>query len=390
MVSATRIESDRCAAGATAADSRDYDQPKPTAAGSRPLRVLMAAGGTGGHIFPLLAVAEQLKAAGAAEIEFVGTGRPLEARIIPAAGFPLRTVHAAGLKGIRGWKQIRNLMVLPRTALDMARELRRVKPRVVAGIGGYLAGPALLEAALAGIPTLLIEPNAVPGFTNRVLAPVVRRAALGFEAAAKFYGSKARVTGHPVRREFFDVPAKPPLPLTLLILGGSLGARTLNRLVVASLGEIRGEGLSWRIVHQTGEADYETVRSAYAEQGVEGEVRPFIDKMSEALGAAHLVVSRAGASAVAELAAAGRPSLLIPFPAATGQHQLFNARELERAGAAWVLEEKEATPERFSHLLLDLMRDSARLQEMGRRARALAHPGAAQQIAQMIVELGAG
>jgi UDP-N-acetylglucosamine--N-acetylmuramyl-(pentapeptide) pyrophosphoryl-undecaprenol N-acetylglucosamine transferase len=352
------------------------------------LRVLMAAGGTGGHIFPLLAVAERLRATGVVDVQFIGTNRPLESRLIPAAGFPLRSVRAAGLKGLRGWKKLQNLMVLPLGALDTAKVLADFKPAVVAGIGGYLAGPALLEAALAGIATILIEPNAVPGFTNRVLAPVVRLAAVGFERAAGFYGSKARVTGHAVRREFFDVPAAPPPPpLTLLIAGGSLGAKAVNRYVVANLGRIRERAGDWRIIHQTGEADYNAVEAAYREQGVAGEIYAFIDNMPAAFAAAHLVVSRAGASAVAELAAAGRPSLLIPFPAATDQHQLENAREFERMGAGRVLEEKDITPDRFFQEVWDLMNDAPRLCEMGRRARSLARPNAVDEISRLIMEM---
>jgi UDP-N-acetylglucosamine--N-acetylmuramyl-(pentapeptide) pyrophosphoryl-undecaprenol N-acetylglucosamine transferase len=351
----------------------------------------MAAGGTGGHIFPLLVVAERLRAAGAAEVEFVGAGRPLETRIIPAAGFPLRAVRVAGLKGMRGWRMLHNLMLLPVGALDMATVLNRIKPRVVVGVGGYVAGPALLEAALAGIPTLLIEPNALPGFTNRVLAPVVRRAAVGFESAARFYGGKSQLTGHPVRPEFFQVPPMPPappLPLTLLIVGGSLGARGINRLIVECLNKIEPQSSGWRIIHQTGERDYPDVEAAYRKRGTRAEVHAFIDDMPRALASAHLVISRAGASAIAEFAAAGRPSLLIPFPAATDQHQLMNAREAERAGAARVLEEKAATPERLLQEVRDLLDNPARLSQMGRRARTFAHPEAAEKIAQIILELG--
>ena len=225
-------------------------------------RVLMVAGGTGGHIFPALAVAEELRGRGGAgipsyEIEFLGTHRPLEAKLIPAAGFRLRTVDAAGLKGIGGIRRLRNLLVLPRTAIEVAGILREFRPRVVVGVGGYLAGPVMLEAALVGIPTVLIEPNARPGFTNRLLAPVVRAAALGFAESAPVYGKKAHVTGLPIRRAFFEIPprrhpalgpaqpgvAVPPAaqsgvavsPFTVLVVGGSQGSRAINQAVSKAL-----------------------------------------------------------------------------------------------------------------------------------------------------------
>ena len=205
------------------------------------MRFLMVAGGTGGHIFPALAVAEELRARGAGAepsgmkylIEFLGTQEALEARLIPAAGFPLRTINAAGLKGMGGFRGLRNLLVLPRTAVETAMVLRDFRPQVVIGVGGYLAGPVMLEAALRDIPTLLIEPNALPGFTNRALAPVVRLAAVAFEQAARFYGEKARVTGLPVRAAFHAIPPKRhEVPFTILIVGGSQGSKAINEVMV--------------------------------------------------------------------------------------------------------------------------------------------------------------
>jgi UDP-N-acetylglucosamine--N-acetylmuramyl-(pentapeptide) pyrophosphoryl-undecaprenol N-acetylglucosamine transferase len=432
------------------------------------MRILMVAGGTGGHIFPALAVAEELRARGAAgapyTIEFLGTHRPLEAKLIPAAGFRLRAVDAAGLKGIGGVQRLRNLMVLPRTAIEVARILREFRPHVVLGVGGYLAGPVMLEAALAGIPTILIEPNARPGFTNRLLAPVVRAAAVGFAETAHLYGEKAQATGHPVRRAFFEIPSRrhtcpapqafmpvqrtavagspappgvavaqvqdvavPPAqpelavsPFTLLIVGGSQGSRAINRAVAASLpllghgaddvppggiAATRDVGASGagpgpnavrpygaaapqhgavRIIHQTGEHDYNEVRQAYQEQGVLAEVHAFIQDMPGALAQADLVISRAGATAVAELAAAGRASILIPFPGATDQHQLENARAMERAGAARVIVQSELTPERLVQEIRGMMANPATLEQMESAARRLARPDAAARIADMV------
>lgn len=361
------------------------------------LRLLMVAGGTGGHIFPALAVAEELRERAkrrspdgpGADILFLGTGRGLEARLVPAAGFPLRTVAAAGLKGIRGLRRLRNLLVLPRSAIETALVLREFQPDVVVGLGGYLAGPALLEAALRDIPTLLIEPNAVPGFTNRLLSPVVRLAAVGFAEAASFFGAKGCLTGHAVRKAFNAVPPKQHVPpFTILILGGSQGSAAINDCLLRSLPLLAGEREQWRFIHQTGERDYNAVRKGYREEGLNAEVYSFVDDVPEAFARADLVISRAGATAVAELAAAGKAALLIPFAGATDQHQLENAKALERAGAARVLPQAELTPERLVAELWELLDHADELAEMERRARALAHPDAVAHIADLVEELG--
>jgi len=366
-----------------------FDQIQPA------LRFLMVAGGTGGHIFPALAVAEELRARGARlersgmkyVIEFLGTKRPLEARLIPGAGFPLRTINAAGLKGISGLRGLRNLMLLPRTAVATARVLRDFRPQVVVGVGGYLAGPVMVEAALQDIPTLLIEPNALPGFTNRALAPVVRLAAVSFEQAARFYGEKARVTGFPVRPAFHAIPSKThESPFNILIVGGSQGSKAINEMMVQCAPLLRHEG-RLKVVHQTGETDYNAVREAYLEHGVSGRVLPFIEDMPGALAQADLVVSRAGAAAVAELAAAGRAALLIPFPGATDQHQLVNARAMESAGAARVILQSELTPERLISEIRELLSDPLKLMRMERAAKSLARPEAAAHIADLVEEM---
>ena len=361
-----------------------------------PVRVLMVAGGTGGHIFPALAVAEELRrrsAVGEAgkpgyEIQFLGTGRGLEARLVPAADFPLRTVSAAGLKGIGGWRKARNLLVLPRSAVETAVILGKFRPDVVVGVGGYVAGPAVLEAALVGIPTLLIEPNAVSGFTNRVLAPVVRLAAVGFKETAEFYGAKAVVTGHAVRRAFFSVPPREHvLPYTILVLGGSQGSAAINDCVVRSLALFSKWDERPRFIHQTGERDYNSVRQAYQERGFPAEVVAFIEDVPGAFARADLVISRAGANTVGELAAAGKAAVLIPFPGATDQHQLGNARALARVGGARIIEQHELTPERLAAEVRDLFAAPGKLTEMERAARTLARPDAASRIVDLIEEL---
>jgi UDP-N-acetylglucosamine--N-acetylmuramyl-(pentapeptide) pyrophosphoryl-undecaprenol N-acetylglucosamine transferase len=246
----------------------------------------------------------------------------------------------------------------------------------------------MLEAALKDIPTLLIELNAVPGFTNRLLASVVRRAAVGFPETAAVCGSKAVVTGHPVRKAFFSIPLKKHVPpFTVLILGGSQGAQPLNRIVLESIPLLATETARWRFFHQSGERDYAAVRDAYEASGFEGEVLPFIDDMPGALARADLVVSRAGAMTVAELAAAGKAAVFVPFPGATDQHQLSNARALERVGAARVIEQGDLSPQRLVHELRELVGDPDKLAEMGRRAKSLACPQAAERIADLIEEL---
>jgi len=371
----------------------------PTQSGGL-VRVLMAAGGTGGHIFPALSVADELRARSQAsgpgkltyETVFLGTGRGLEARLIPQAGYPLQTIKGAGLKGIKGWKRILNLAALPQSAFEAGQVLRRFRPKVVVGMGGYISGPVMLEAALAGIPTLLFEPNAVPGFTNRVLAPVVRRAAVGFEEASSVYGRKARLTGHPVRPEFYRISPPPhTVPFTVLIAGGSQGARALNQCLTASLPFFQADcQTDVRFIHQTGEADYNVVRAAYDKQGIQAEICAFIDPIADAFSRADLIVCRAGATTVAELAAAGRASILVPYPSATDEHQLQNSRALEHAGGARVIEQKDLTPQRLVKEVLSLLRKPGDLSLMEQKARSLARPDAAKRIADLIEELGSG
>jgi UDP-N-acetylglucosamine--N-acetylmuramyl-(pentapeptide) pyrophosphoryl-undecaprenol N-acetylglucosamine transferase len=249
----------------------------------------------------------------------------------------------------------------------------------------------MLEAALLDIPTLLIEPNALPGFTNRVLAPVVRLAAVGFEQAARFYGEKARVTGLPVRAAFHAIPSKRhEAPFTILIVGGSQGSKAINEVITQCASSLlKRESGRFKVVHQTGERDYNAVREAFLEHGVTADVHAFIEDMPGAFAQADLVISRAGAVAAAELAAAGKAALLVPFPAATDQHQLANARALERAGAARVVLQAELTPERLMGEIRELFSEPLRLIQMEQAAKSLARPDAAAQIADLVEEMAA-
>ena len=359
----------------------------------------MAAGGTGGHIFPALAVAEELRARwlrqdsdpGACLVEFLGTGRGIESRLIPAAGFVLHTVTGAGLKGIAGWKRLHNLAVLPTSVIETALVLRDFRPSVVVGVGGYIAGPAMLLASLQEIPTLLIEPNAVPGFTNRVLAPLIRCAAVAYEETARYYGPRACLTGQPVRKAFLSVlPKEHTPPFTILVLGGSQGSAALNRCICESLELFAKQRRHLRFIHQTGVRDYSMVAAAYRSAAQSAEVHPFIEDVSGAFARADLVISRAGATAVAELAVAGKASLLVPFPAAADQHQQANAHQLERAGAARVIRQSDLTPTRFIQEIDALLTEPGGLADMERRAKSLARPDATERIADLIEELARG
>ena len=358
----------------------------------------MVAGGTGGHIFPALSVADELRSrwghcrqmrvASGGEVQFLGTKRGLESRLIPAHGFRLRTVAAAALKGISGGKKLRNLAMLPRSAVESARVLGDFQPHVVVGVGGYLAGPVMLEASLWNLPTVLIEPNAVPGFTNRVLAPVIRAAAVGFEEAAHYYGSRASVTGLPVRKEFGNISPKQHIPpYTVLVSGGSQGSAAINACLIEALPWLAAVGVPLRFLHQTGEHDLERVRATYRERGVEAETTAFIEDMPGAFAEADLIIARSGALTVGELAAAGKAALLIPFPAATDQHQLENARVLERAGGARVIEQAKLTPQGLVKEMADLLLRPERLTGMEQGARRLARLDAAERIADLVEQV---
>lgn len=368
----------------------------------------MVAGGTGGHILPALTVAEELRRrsgeGGAAatvipaeagfQIEFLGTTRSLENRLIPSAGFVLHAVHAQGLKGIGGLRRLQNFMVLPRSTLEAARVLKKFQPQVVVGVGGYISGPVMLEAALKDIPTLLIEPNALPGFTTRALGPVARGVAVAFEETLSCFGTKARLTGCPVRPAFSTVPPKDHRPpWTLLAMGGSQGSRAINDCVREAYPMLAKDFPGLRLIHQTGEKDFAAARDAYEQvlkcEGTKGavDVRAFIDDVPEAMAVADVVISRSGAVSVAEIAAAGKAAIFVPFPQAADQHQLANARALERVGGARIIEQRNLTPARLAEEVEGLLSDPAALRSIEQRARSTARPDAAARIADWIEKL---
>ena len=353
------------------------------------MKLLIAGGGTGGHVFPALAVAREWMSRGAErEVVFVGTERGLEAKLVPQAGFPLETVCAAGLKGIGGMRLARHVAMLVPALWDSGAILRRHHFAAAFGVGGYAAGPVLLAAILRGLPTVIFEPNAQPGFTNRVLADMVTRIATAYGEPAERWGRKAVVTGCPVRREFFGCPPREhAAPFHLLVTGGSQGALAINRAAVDALNLLAVRKKELAIVHQTGERGYNAVRVAYARREFSAEVLPFLFNMAERFAQADLMVCRSGAITVAEVAAAGRAALFIPFGAATDSHQLRNAQVLERASAARVILERELTPERLAKEIFALLDQPARLREMEQRARQFARPRAAEDIVNLIEQV---
>ncbi len=362
-----------------------------------PLAVIIAGGGTGGHIYPGIALAQEFKRRNAqSRVLFIGTAKGLETKIVPREGFELKLIEVAALKRVGLAQRVKSLLLLPKSFLAVRALIRDFKPDVVIGVGGYSSGPVVLMAALSGVPTLVAESNALPGFTNRVLAKFVKAAAVSFEEAQRFFGAKAELTGNPVRAEFFSVPAKQPGDtINLLITGGSQGARAINEAMSGAVEflapVLRKEGGRLAIVHQTGEADFEKVQAAYAKLDgaapVKVEVKPFIENMVDEFARADLVISRAGATTVAELAAAGKPALMIPFPFAADDHQRKNAEAVEHAGAGRMILQAELNPERLAQELLWLARDAQQLQRMSAANRKLAHPDAAARVVDLAMKL---
>jgi UDP-N-acetylglucosamine--N-acetylmuramyl-(pentapeptide) pyrophosphoryl-undecaprenol N-acetylglucosamine transferase len=352
------------------------------------MKLLIAGGGTGGHVIPAIAIAKEWLSRGKErETVLVGTERGLEMKLVPQAGLPLETLRVAGLKGKGGATLLKNLSMLAPAMLDARRVLRNHKPVAAFGVGGYAAGPMMLATWLSGIPNVIFEPNAEPGLTNKLLAKLSKRIATGYEISAHAWGKKAVVTGCPVRPEFFSImPRKLDKPFRLLITGGSQGALPINRTFVDSMDLLASRKADLSIVHQTGERDYNAVRTAYARREIIAEVVPFLTNMAERFAWADLVVCRAGAITAAEIAAAGRAAIFIPFGAATDSHQLRNAQEMQRAGAGRLISEKELTTERLTTEIFSLLDQPDQIEKQSAAARALARPGAARDIVNLIEE----
>ena len=348
------------------------------------LRVLIAGGGTGGHIIPALAVARELVARHDAEVLFVGTPRGMENRLVPAAGFRLDLIRIGQLNNVSLATRLRTLMDLPRSIAACRQLIRGFQPDVVFGVGGYASGPAMAAALWTHVPTMAFEPNAMPGLANRLVGKRVQAAAINFPTAARWFHN-AEVTGIPVRPEFFAL--KPPSGTGphLLVFGGSQGARIFNVHLPQIIAPLLDAVPGLTVLHQSGVRHVETTQAAYAATGADParwQVQAFVDDMPARFADAHLVMARSGASSVAELAAAAKPSLLVPFAAAADQHQKRNAEAMVEAGAAVMLEEPDlAVQGRLLTALTGLLNNPERLIAMGTAARTQAHQDAAERIA---------
>ena len=354
------------------------------------MKVLIAAGGTGGHIYPGIAVAKEiLRRDEASEVLFVGTARGLETRIVPENGFQLSLINSAGLKNVGVAGKIKGLSVLPKSFIEARKIIRQFRPHVVVGAGGYVSGPVLLMAAIMGCPTLVMDSNALPGFTNRQLARFVDKAALTFDDALRFFGKKGIVTGNPVRREFFEIPRKIRSDIFhVLIFGGSQGARAINEAMAAALSHLADHRGHLTITHQTGDADFEGIRAAYNEsEFANADVRPFISDMFVEFGKADLVICRAGATTCAELGAAGKAAIMVPLPTAADDHQRRNAEALERAGAAKMILQAELTGERLAAEIGELISSPENISAMETAAKKIGKPDAAERAVDIIEEL---
>jgi UDP-N-acetylglucosamine--N-acetylmuramyl-(pentapeptide) pyrophosphoryl-undecaprenol N-acetylglucosamine transferase len=349
---------------------------------SQLMRAILAGGGTGGHVIPALAIANELKKSYGAEVLFIGTARGIENRLVPAAGYALQLVRVGALKNVSLMTRAKTAFDLPRAVWDASRMLDEFAPDVVVGVGGYASGPAMLAAVVKHIPTLAFEPNVVPGFANRVVARFVSGAAVHFEETGKYF-SHAEVTGVPVRQAFFEIRAKRGGVPTLLVFGGSQGAHAINEAMIRCLPELRRQAPGMHIIHQTGERDYNDALAAYRDLGESAEVFRFIEDMPAAFARADLMVCRSGASTVAEITAAGKPAIFVPFPRAADDHQRVNAEALARSGAAVVVEESKLEGVWLAETIAALLGDPRRLELMSAAARELAHPDAARDIAAM-------
>jgi len=354
------------------------------------MRVLIAAGGTGGHIYPGIAVAKEiLRREENSEVRFVGTERGLETKIVPDNGFRLSLINSVGLKNVGLAGKIKGLLILPKSFLEARKLLKEFKPDVVIGAGGYVTGSVLLMASLMKIPTLAMESNALPGFTNRQLARVVTKAALTFEEALPYFGNKGVVTGNPVRKEFFEIkPKERSEKLNLLLFGGSQGARAINLAMIEALDHLGEVKDKLNITHQTGKYDIEAVQKGYAENDwSDADIREYISDMVSEFEKTDLIISRAGATTCAELAAAGKVAIMVPLPTAADDHQRKNAEALEANGAAKMILQTDLTGEKLADEIKSFVASPDKITEMEKAAKKMAKVDAAEVTVDLIEEI---
>ena len=350
------------------------------------MKVIIAGGGTGGHLFPGIAVAREIQRRDAgSKILFVGAQQGIETRIVPKEGFELRTLPVGGIKGLGVARKVRNLIGMVNGVFKARTILREVNPDVVIGVGGYASFPMLSAAIMAGYPRVVMEQNAIPGLANRVLGKWVDFAAVTDARTQSYFGTRAVVTGNPVRPEFKSIPPRQHTPpYTILVFGGSQGAQSINRAVVESLDSLADWKDRLLFVHQTGERQVEEVQRAYAQKGFSADVRPFFNNFHEQYVAADLIVSRSGATTVAEIKAAGRAAILIPFPFATDDHQTKNARAMVEEKAAVLITSSDLSGKRLADTIREMLGDAKRLEEIETNARRIAILDAEQRIVNLV------
>ncbi len=366
--------------------------PKESTNPKTPLRCLIAGGGTGGHLFPGIAIARELeKRFEEKKILFVVGHRRMESELLAQYGYRVTSIDVEGLKG-RGWKKGFSVMVkLPKSIFQSASIIKKFSPSLVIGVGGYSAGPVCLTARFMGIPTAIHEQNSYPGLTNRLLSRVVGRVFISFEESrAHFKVNSVFLTGNPVRDELFSHDRMEPegrKTFTILVVGGSQGAAAINKNFAETLEYLNARGRNPAVIHQTGEADYERAVNDYQDRGLRAELLPFIQDMTSAYGRADLVVSRAGATTIFEMAALGKPSILIPYPYAANQHQEVNASSLVRAGGAEMIHQSDLNAETLAQVLIKYMDDPLALKKMSACTKKMAHPNAAKVIVDHLLEM---
>ena len=361
------------------------------------MKVIIAGGGTGGHLFPGLALAEEFRRRdNNTEVVFVGTEHGIEARIIPREGYPIKFLRAEGIVGISFLKKLRASAKMVLSVIDSYRILKSVTPDIVIGVGGYASGALVLIAGMKSIPTMIHEQNSVPGLTNKMLGLIVRRICVTYhESLSSFPMGRTFLTGNPIRSNILKGDRDAAFRLfsldrdlfTIFIFGGSSGARSINRVMVEALNHLTDLKDRVQFLHQTGEKDYEGIREAYRKTGVRGTVAPFIYQMAEAYAASDVVISRAGATTLAELTALGKPAILIPYPFAAGRHQEFNAMKLREMGAAYMVPDNEMKGETLAKAIRELYENEAARSEMAKASRGLGRPDACGRIVDIALSL---
>lgn len=357
------------------------------------MRLVIAGGGTGGHVFPALALADELLAQQpASEVLFVGSTGGLEQRLVPARGYDLEMLRVGKLKGAGPLARLRTLAGLPMAILQGSALLGQFRPQGVVGVGGYASGPVVLAAAARGLPVVLLEQNSVPGITNRCLSRVARRVVTAFDLAEQYFpAGKSILLGNPVRPEILAGRAveadREKRGSCVLVLGGSQGARAVNQFLTGAAPALMARQPGLRIIHQTGAADEPWVRESYQRAGIVAEVAPFFEDMARLYHEADLCVCRSGATTIAELCVCGVPALLIPYPYAADDHQAHNGSELVQAGAALMKRQESLNAENLAALVAELLEDPARLREMANAMALRGKPDAAAEVVRLLLNI---